>query len=52
MTNFRPNEDGTDFYHSSCVALLDKDQLIRGFYNVLISEEVERLKMDIKTLLK
>ncbi len=52
MTNFKPNEDGTDFYHSSFVALVDKKQQIRGFYNVLVQEEVERLKDDIKSLLK
>jgi protein SCO1/2 len=51
MTNFKPNEDGTDFYHSSYVPLVDKNQQIRGFYNVLLEEEVERLKMDIVTLL-
>ena len=51
MTNFKPNEDGTDFYHSSYVALIDRNQLIRGFYNILIPEEVIRLKKDIKILL-
>jgi protein SCO1/2 len=50
-TNFKPNEDGTDFYHSSYVALIDKDQYIRGFYNILIEQEVELLKTDIKRLL-
>jgi protein SCO1/2 len=52
MTNFKPNVDGTDFYHSSYISLLDKNQMIRGFYNILIPEEVKRLKKDIKTLLK
>ena len=51
MTNFRPNEDGSDFYHSSFVALVDTKQQIRGFYNVLVSEEVERLIRDIQILL-
>ena len=51
MTNFKPNEDGSDFYHSSFVALVDQEQYIRGFYNVLIKEEVARLKRDIQTLL-
>lgn len=51
MTNFKPNEDGTDFYHSSFVALVDKKQQIRGFYNVLIKEDVERLKTDLKFIL-
>lgn len=50
-TNFKPNEDGTDFYHSSYVALIDKDQYIRGFYNILLEEEVALLKADIKRLL-
>ena len=51
MTNFKPNEDGSDFYHSSFVALVDDQQQIRGFYNVLIKEDVERLKRDIQILL-
>jgi protein SCO1 len=51
MTSFKPNENGTDFYHSSYVALLDQDQKIRGFYNILVNEEVERLKNDIIKLL-
>lgn len=51
MTNFEPNEDGSDFYHSSYVALIDEEQYIRGFYNVLIKEDLERLKTDIKQLL-
>ncbi|WCO02768.1 SCO family protein [Psychroserpens ponticola] len=52
MTNFKPNEDGSDFYHSSFAALVDQKQQIRGFYNVLVLEDVERLKIDIKQLLK
>lgn len=51
MTNFKPKEDGTDFYHSSYVALVDKNQKIRGFYNILIPEEVTRLTIDIQKLL-
>lgn len=51
-TNFKPNEDGTDFYHSSYVALIDKNQYIRGFYNILIDDEVQLLKTDIAQLLK
>jgi len=51
MTNFSPNEDGTDFYHSSYVALIDQQQQIRGFYNVLIQDELNRLKEDISILL-
>nr|WP_321236715.1 SCO family protein [uncultured Psychroserpens sp.] len=51
-TNFKPNEDGTDFYHSSYVALIDKKQYIRGFYNILIPAEVRLLKADIKHLLE
>lgn len=50
-TNFKPNEDGTDFYHSSFVALIDKEQYIRGFYNILLDEEVTLLKQDIERLL-
>ncbi|MCK7589855.1 SCO family protein [Subsaxibacter sp. CAU 1640] len=52
MTNFKANEDGTDFYHSSYAALVDTDQQIRGFYNLLVDEEIERLKEDIAFLLK
>jgi len=51
MTNFKPNEDGTDFYHSSYVALVDKNRMIRGFYDVLKPKEVELLKEDAKLLL-
>ncbi len=52
MTNFKPNEDDTDFYHSSYVALIDKQQQIRGFYNLLVDEEIERLEKDLELLLK
>ena len=52
MTNFTPNEDGTDFYHSSYVALVDRKQQIRGFYDLLKPNEVSLLKKDIATLLK
>ena len=51
MTNFKPNQDGTDFYHSSYVALVDREQQIRGFYNILAATDVERLKKDINILL-
>ena len=50
MTNFRPNEDGSDFYHSSFVALIDKKQQIRGFYNTSTPIEMDRLIEDIKLL--
>ncbi len=51
MTNFRPNKDGSDFYHSSNVALFDKKQQIRGFYNTSASSEMDRLIQDIKILI-
>ena len=51
MTNFRPNEDRSDFYHSSFVALIDKKQQIRGFYNTSESTEIDRLIEDIKSLI-
>ncbi len=51
MTNFRPNEDGTDFYHSSYAALIDRKGNIRGFYNILIGEEITRLLNDIKRII-
>jgi len=51
MTNFRPNEDGTDFYHSSVVALIDKQQQIRGFYNTTSSEDMKRLVENVKMML-
>ncbi|MFT4611059.1 MAG: protein SCO1/2 [Glaciecola sp.] len=50
-TNFKPNEDGTDFYHSSFVALIDKNHYIRGFYDILLDRDVVLLKEDIKKLL-
>ena len=52
MTNFSPNKDGTDFYHSSVAALVDGMGQIRGFYNLLVKEDTERLKEDIKLLLR
>ncbi len=51
MTNFKPGETGTDFYHSSYVALVDKQQQIRGFYNILSQSDIERLKEDIGMLI-
>jgi protein SCO1/2 len=51
MTNFRPNEEGSDFYHSSFVALIDEQQQIRGFYNTLLTEDIQRLKSDVAYLL-
>lgn len=50
MTNFKPKEDGTDFYHSSFVALIDKQQQIRGFYNTSTPVDMGRLIEDIKIL--
>ena len=50
MTNFKPKEDGSDFYHSSYVALVDSDRQIRGFYNILESSDVNRLIHDIEFL--
>lgn len=52
MTEFNPFLDGTDFYHSSYLSLVDKKGRIRGFYNSLLEEEMERLKGDIRYLLK
>ncbi|MDO5981802.1 SCO family protein [Flavivirga spongiicola] len=51
ITDFKPKKDGLDFYHSSYVSLVDKKQSIRGFYNILVDEEVNRLKRDISFLL-
>lgn len=51
MTNFKPNNDRSDFFHSSYATLLDQKQRIRGFYNLLVSEDVNRLKQDIKFLI-
>ena len=51
MTNFNAIENSEDFYHSSYAALLDRKKQIRGFYNLLIEEELERLIADIETLL-
>lgn len=50
-SNFEPNEYGTDFYHSSYLALIDDQQYIRGFYDILKEEEITLLKKDIKLLL-
>jgi len=50
-TNFKPNIEDTDFYHSSYVALVDKQHYIRGFYNLLNTEDLKLLKKDVKVLL-
>ena len=50
-TNFKPNQSGTDFYHSSYAALVDQKKRIRGFYNLLIPEEINLLKQDVQNLL-
>ena len=51
-TSFSKNNDGTDFYHSSFIALVDSKQRIRGFYNILEEEAVLLLKKDVTILLK
>lgn len=51
MTNFRPNDDGTDFYHSTFVALIDKQQQIRGFYNTTTPKDMERLIENVEMML-
>lgn len=51
-SNFTPNKNGTDFYHSSYLALADKKQQIRGFYDILNPKEFDLLIRDIKDLLK
>jgi protein SCO1/2 len=51
MTNFKPKNDRSDFLHSSYSALLDEKQRIRGFYNLLVTEDVNRLEQDIKFLI-
>lgn len=51
MTNFRPNEDETDFYHSTFVALIDDQQQIRGFYNTTSPEDMKRLVENVKMIL-
>jgi len=52
MTSFKADKNEADFYHSSYVTLLDKKQNIKGFYNLLVNEEIDRLKTDIEILLK
>ena len=49
-TSFSKKEDSIDFYHSSFVALVDKKQQIRGFYNILDEASFEELKEDIQKL--
>lgn len=51
-TSFSQNEDNIDFYHSSYVALVDRQKHIRGFYNLLEPASVNKLKKDLKKLLK
>ena len=51
-TSFKNQDKNTDFYHSSYVALIDKNQQIRGYYDLLDSKSVTHLLKDAKTLLK
>jgi len=50
-TSFSKYRKSTDFYHSSYVVLIDKEQQIRGFYDLLNNEAVILLKEDINLLL-
>lgn len=51
-TSFHPIKNNIDFYHSPYVALVDKKQQIRGFYNILETGTILKLINDIKFLLK
>ncbi|TWO31814.1 SCO family protein [Seonamhaeicola sediminis] len=51
-TSFSEKENTIDFYHSSFVALVDKQKHIRGFYDLLEPTSVNQLKRDIRILLK
>jgi protein SCO1/2 len=51
-TSFKPKEGSIDFYHSSYAALVDKQQYIRGFYNLLDENSVVQLRKDITLLLE
>lgn len=44
------NED--DFVHSEKVILVDKDKVIRGYFDATDEEEIDRLKTEIKVLKK
>lgn len=50
-TSFSNSNNSGDFYHSSYVALVDTQQQIRGFYDILNEEAVILLKEDISMLL-
>jgi len=51
-TSFERKKTGVDFVHSSYAALVDKDQLIRGFYDLLDANSVNQLIIDARQLLK
>ncbi|GAA3567903.1 hypothetical protein GCM10022395_17490 [Snuella lapsa] len=50
-TSFEPLNYGIDFYHSSFAALVDKNQEIRGFYNLLDQQSITKLMEAIDFLL-
>jgi protein SCO1/2 len=41
-----------DFIHSELLVLIDKQKRIRGFYNGTDSEDVDKLMLDVKRLLR
>ncbi|MEO6548644.1 MAG: SCO family protein [Ferruginibacter sp.] len=46
------NDSPDEFEHSEKLVLVDDHRIIRGFYNGTDAREVEKLKEDIKTLLR
>ncbi|MBJ6368335.1 SCO family protein [Snuella sedimenti] len=50
-TSFKPLNNGIDFYHSSFTALVDKNQQIRGFYDLLDEQSITELIKGIDFLL-
>lgn len=42
----------SDFVHTQWFALVDKDRRVRGFYDGLKPSSIQKLKKDIRTLLK
>lgn len=52
ITAIQANEGKSDYIHSQLLALVDKDLLIRGYYNSSDPKEIKQLIKDIKKIIK
>ncbi|MEZ4917289.1 MAG: hypothetical protein R2836_09950, partial [Chitinophagales bacterium] len=52
ITAIQANEGKSDYIHSQLLALVDKDLLIRGYYDSTDPKEIKQLIKDIKKIIK